>query len=104
MEEIKNLNSIIEKKAEEKLENDITNYLFLITENPLFSAIKNETVNISKENKECNTKSLHTFFFGDNSIAGTLIKKQFLPKYIEEESKLFYEKVMDFNNSQETEE
>lgn len=84
------IQKIIITKAERRLNKDIIDYLKSFVGNKLFEAIGQ---------KEVDDDTLKHFLWSQDDPAAEMIKKHFLPIYIEEESNLFFEKIEKMNNT-----
>lgn len=92
---MKDLQSIINKKATKKLNQDISDFLVKLRDNELWKSISSEFyVSIGEKREE-----LRLFFWPHNSTAQRKMYETMLPKYIERESESFMGKVEQFEEN-----
>ena len=88
MATIIDLQSLLEKRAKDKLNKDIENYIKSIKENPLFKAIADYKGGFP------NNKDFEDWiYFESDGYFKNIIYNKMLPEYIEKESKDFLLKV-----------
>jgi hypothetical protein len=87
---MKDIQAIITKRAEDRLYNDITEFLRQFTNSPLFAPLK-EVFVLYGEDKRA---SMNAFFWPSNqNPAYEIIHEKLHDKYVEQESAEFMQKV-----------
>jgi len=82
MNQVNDLQQLINKKVEKKLDTEITQFLDALLHNPFWNSINDLQVTING-----NTESFRSAFWpGKNEVIFKKIKEKFLPEYIEAES------------------
>ena len=88
---MKDIQAIITKRAEEKLNKDIRSYFEQIKGNPLFSVVRNlKIIHPNRSGEEKQTEFDDFFYAGGDSWSGHRIFYQAMhDKYVEDESAIF---------------
>jgi len=105
MKNSKNVQEILDKMAREKLQKDIEMFLKTINDSPLWNSISEVLVLEANPDKKIERIALRSFFWPSRyqepeewNRAPKMIIENLLPKYIEAESKAFFEKVDNLQN------
>lgn len=91
---MEDLQKIINKRAKKRLDDDIKEFKSYVRNSRCFQSISNAAITIPRKDKSPIATALGDLFSGFGpSVLLTRIEEKLLPKYIEEESKAFIDKI-----------
>lgn len=95
-ENLETLQSLLAERAEKRLNDDIEGFINKFREHKFFDALRE--VNIGIPGPDPRVTTVAAIFWNDKEYVADKLREVLLPKYIEEEARLFVDKVYNLDS------